>query len=279
MQTGLKSHIVPFPYYSPRLAVGTLGLSCPPPLSPASKTFQMDIYPPVSLSPPWQMYYFAEFLALRHHKWLWNWLLSLVHLHHQCRQQERCARLEDHVCVRKRLQSLRESTDTGYWCDACKHLKRDFRKAGYFCLQITGLWSSEFSSFSQGDTQFQSSICIWHSPITLFHVFILHLTAPHQQKTRNLLQLFSLHQNAIESLQFPCFLSPLYKNAAWCARLNQVSQRSVFWSQGKLPRRGSEITGVPLKPLPASCSGRADANKSLTTTPLPLMDLAPGHTA
>lgn len=155
MQTWLKSHVIPFSYYSPLLAVGTLGFSCPPPLSPVSKTFQMDVYPPVSLSPPWQMYYFAEFLALQHHKWLWNWLLSLVHLHHQCRQQERCARLEEHVCVRKLLQSLRESTDTGYWCDACKHLKRDFRKAGYFCLQITGFWSSEFSTFSQGDTRFQ----------------------------------------------------------------------------------------------------------------------------
>lgn len=71
----------------------------------------------------------------------------------------------------------------------------------------------------------------------------------------------------------------LCTNAAWRARLNQVSQHSVFWSQGKLPRRGSEITGVPPKPLPTSCSGRADANKSLTTTPLSLMDLAPGHTA
>lgn len=152
----------------------------------------MDVYPPVSLSPPWQMYYFAEFLALQHHKWLWNWLLSLVHLHHQCRQQETCVRLEEHVCVRKLLQSLGESTDTGYWCDACKHLKRDFRKAGYFCLQITGLWSSEFSSFSQGDARFQSSICISNNPITLFHVFIPHFIAPHQHKTPNLLQLFSL---------------------------------------------------------------------------------------
>lgn len=192
MQTGLKSHVIPFPYYSPLLAVGTLGFSCPPPLSPVSKTFQMDVYAPVSLSPSWQMYYFAEFLALQHHKWLWNWLLSLVNLHHQCRQQERCAWLEEHVCVRKLLQSLRESTDTGFWCDACKHLKRDFRKAGYSCLQITGLWSSEFSSFSEGDIRFQSSICIWNSPITLFHVFISHLIAPHQHKTPNLLQLFSL---------------------------------------------------------------------------------------
>lgn len=81
---------------------------------------------------------------------------------------------------------------TGCWCDACKHLKRDFRKAVYFYLQITGLRSTEFSSFSQGDAQFQSSICIWNIPITLFHVFILHLIVPHQHKPPNLLQLFSL---------------------------------------------------------------------------------------
>lgn len=192
MQTRLKSHVIPFRYYFLLLAVGTLTFSCPPPRSPVSKAFQMDAYPPFSLSPPWQMHYFAEFLALQHHKWLWDWLLSHVHLHHQCRQQERCARLEERVCVRELLQSLRESTDTGYWFDACKHLKRTLKKPGYFWLQIPGLQSSEFPTFSQGNTRFQSSTCIWDTPSISFHIFISHLTAPNQHKSPNLLQSFSL---------------------------------------------------------------------------------------
>lgn len=279
MQTGLKSHVIPFPYYSPLLAVGTLGFSCPPPLSPVSETFQMDVYAPVSLSPSWQMYYFAEFLALQHHKWLWNWLLSLVHLHHQCRQQERCAWLEEHVCVRKLLQSLRESTDAGFWCDACKRLKRDFRKAGYSCLQITGLWSSEFSSFSQGDTRFQSSICIWNSPITLFHVFISHLIAPHQHKPPNLLQLFSLPKCPwISAICFSfsyILIQMLHDVQDW------IKSCSVPFSDPKASFLAEDQRSLACyqNHCPLHVQRWADANKSLTTTPLSLMDLASGHTA
>lgn len=110
---------------------------------------------------------------------------------------------------------------TGCLCDACKHLKRDFRKAGYFYLHITGLWSTEFSSFSQGDAQFQSSIYIWNIPITLFQVFILHPIVPHQHKPPNLLQLFSLPKCDWISA-FSCFPSPLYKRCKIEWRLTAV---------------------------------------------------------
>ena len=278
MQTRLKSHVIPFPYYSPLLAAGTLGFPCPPPLSPVSKTFQMDVYPPVLLSPPREMYYFAEFLALQHHKWLWNRLLSLVHLHHQCRQQERCARLEERVCVRKLLQSLRESTDTGYWCDACKHLKWDFGKAGYFCLQITGLWSSEFPSFSQGDSSFQSSICIWNSPITLFHSFTSHLIAPYQGKTPNLLQLLSLpkcHWISAICLFSLSFAQMLRDVQGWIkSHIIQFSHpKASFLTEDQRSLRCYR------NHCPPHLQRQADANKPLATTPLSLLDLASGHTA
>lgn len=162
---------------------------------------------------------------------------------------------------------------TGCWCEACKHLKRDFRKAGYFCLQITGLWSTEFSSFSQGDAQFQSSICMWNIPITLFHVFILHLIVPHQHKPQNFLQLFSLPKchwiSAISLFSF----SFVQVSAVWCARLNEDSQLSAFWPQESHPCRESEITGMLPEPLPTSFS------ESPTTSLLSLMDLPSGHTA
>lgn len=138
---------------------------------------------------------------------------------------------------------------TGCWCDACKHLKRDFRKAGYFYLQIAGLWSTEFSSFSQADAQFQGSICIWNIPITLYHVFILHLIVPHQHKPPNLLQLFSLPKrhwiSAISSFSF-CFVQVLRDVQDWMktrsfqlsdpkTHILAESQRSLGCSQNHCP--------------------------------------------
>lgn len=206
----------------------------------------MDVYPPASLSPPWQMHYFAEFPALQSHKWLWDWLLSHVHLHHQCRQQERCAGLEERVCVRELLQSLGESTDTGYWCEACKHLKRDFGKAGCFCLQIAGLWSSEFPSFSQGDARFQSSIRTSDSAIALFHIFTSHLTAPNQHTTPKPLQLFSLlkhHQIPAICSSFP--LVQTLHDVQIQPRPAAFSSLTPRWH----PCRASRIAGVPPAPL------------------------------
>lgn len=137
--------------------------------------------------------------------------------------REMCTARGTYLC-RKAAESLRESTDTGYWCDACKHLKRDFRKAGHFCLQITGLWSSEFSSFSQGDPKFQSSICILKSLITLFHVFILqHI------RCRSL-----AYQNATEFLQFACFPSPRYKCHVTCKTESSLTAFSFL-----IPRSAS----------------------------------------
>lgn len=75
-----------------------------------------------------------------------------------------------------------------------------------FCLQIAGLWSSEFPSFSQGDARFQSSIRTSDSAIALFHIFTSHLTAPNQHTTPKPLQLFSLlkhHQIPAICSSFP----------------------------------------------------------------------------
>lgn len=113
-----------------------------------------------------------------------------MHLHHQCRQQERCARLEEHVCVRKLLQSLRESTDTGYWCDACKHLKRDFRNQGISVFRSLGFGALSCPVSCWETADFRASFA--PETITLFHAFISHLIAPHRHKTPKLLQLFSL---------------------------------------------------------------------------------------
>lgn len=126
-------------------------------------------------------------------------------------------------------------------------LKGDFRKAGYFYPQSAGLWSTEFSGFSQGGAQFQSSICIWNILITLFYVFILHLIVLHQHKPPNLLQLFSLlkcHQISAISLFSFSFAQVLRDVQDWTKTLKlshpkihilAENQRSLGCSQKHCP--------------------------------------------
>lgn len=158
---------------------------------------------------------------------------------------------------------------TGCWCDACKHLKRDFRKAGYFYLQITGLWSTEFSGFSQGDAKFQSSICIWNIPITLFHVFYIAsycATSAQTPKPPATFQPTKCHWIAAISLFSFSFAQVLCDVQDW------MKTHSFQLSDPKTHIL-AEITGVLPEPLPTSCS------ESLTTSLLSLMDLPSGHTA
>lgn len=243
----------------------------------------MDVYPPVSLSLPWQMYYFAEFLALQHHKWLWNWLLSLVHLHHQCRQQERCARLEEHVCVRKLLQSLRESTDTGYWYDACKHLKGTSEKQGISVFRSLGFGALNFPVSHKEIPDFRAAFASETVP-SLCSTFLYRILLRHIRKPQTSCNSLA-YQNATESLQFTCFLSPLYKCCVTCKNESSLAAFSFLIPRLASSQRIRDHWGAP--ETTASLRNHCPPHvqrwvmqvKSLTTAPLSLMDLASGHTA
>lgn len=78
---------------------------------------------------------------------------------------------------------------TGCWCDACEHLKRDFRKAGYF---FTGFGALNFPVSHREMPNFRAAFAFETFP-SLCSMFLYCILSCHiSTNPQNLLQLFIL---------------------------------------------------------------------------------------
>lgn len=110
----------------------------------------------------------------------------------------------------------------------------------------------------------------------LYRILSRHISTKPQTSCNSL-----AYQNATESLQFACFLSPLYKGCV--TRKTEWSLTSVQFSdpdpKASFITEDERSLGCYQNHCPPGVQKWSDAGKSLTTTPLSLMDLASGHTA
>lgn len=101
---------------------------------------------------------------------------------------------------------------TGCWWDVCKHLKRDFRKAGYVFM---GFGALNFPVSHREMPNFRAALAseTFPSLCSLFSYCILlcHISTNPQTSCNS-----SAYQNAPGSLQFPCFPSPWHKCCVMC---------------------------------------------------------------
>lgn len=167
-----------------------------------------------------------------------------MHLHHQCRQQERCARLEEHVCVRKLLQSLRESRDWMLmWCLQAI-LKGTSEKQGISIFRLLGFGAPNFPVSHRQMPNFRAAFASETFPslctMFLYCISLCHISTNPQTSCNS-----SAYQNATESLQFPRFPSALYKCCVMCKTEWRLAVFSFLIPRLTSSQRARDHWGAP----------------------------------